>query len=137
MGLKPSSVSAEVGAAKWLLSQRDRIREYRRKYTQAVFDNDPAEAEKLNTAFQKAYPELGPIQLKKSDIRAIRDRREMSRIQRISKGFSRGYRPIFEQVLADASLGQITQRIEEPGIAGLYGQLPAGAETQAEFPQPF
>ena len=136
IGLKSSGVSAEAAAAKWMLSQRDRIREYRRKYTQAIFDNEPVEAEKINAAFQGAYPELGPINLKKSDIRSIRDRRQMSRIQRISKGMSRSYRPIFDQVLADASLGQITQGINIPGIEEMYGQLPEAAASQTEYPLP-
>lgn len=137
LGLKPSSVSAEVGAAKWLMSQRDRIRDYRRQYTQAIFDNEPIQAEKINAEFQKVYPELGPIQLKKSDIRAIRDRKEMARIQRISKGMSRAYRPLFENVLTQAGLGQMTQGIQMAGVEQLYGQLPASAGGQTEFPTPF
>lgn len=137
IGLKPMNVSAEVGAAKWLMTQRDRIRDYRRKYTEALLDNEPVQAEKVNAEFQKVYPELGPLQLKKSDIRAIRDRRQMSRIQRITKGVSRGYKPLFEQVLAEAGLSQMTQQIEQPGISGLYEKLGAGAQQQHEFPQSF
>jgi len=48
IGLRPQSVSAEQGAAKWILSQRDRIRKFRRDYTQALFENDSARADKVN-----------------------------------------------------------------------------------------
>jgi len=136
LGLRPSTVSAEAAAAKWMVSQRDRIRQYRRDYTQAIFENDPVKAEKINAEFQKVYPELGRIELKKSDIRAIRDRRQMSRLQRIAKGMSRAHRPIFENILGEASLSQLGQEIKVPGIDAMSDYLPQGGAGQTEFPQP-
>ncbi|MHC4867825.1 MAG: hypothetical protein ACYTEX_27455, partial [Planctomycetota bacterium] len=125
LGLRPTSVSAEVGAAQWLLSQRDRVRQYRRDYTQALFENDPRKADAVNQEFQKAYPELGPIQLKKSDLRALENRRELSRLHRISKGVSRGYRPLFEHIMGEASLARVTGDIESGGISALQNYLPS------------
>jgi hypothetical protein len=119
VGLRPMSASAESGAAKWLVSQRDRIRTYRRDYTMALFQNDTAKAEKINREFQKVYPELGKIQIKKSDITALENRRQISRLQRISKGISSSYRPLFEQVIGEASLGKMTEDIQMNGLGAL------------------
>ena len=124
IGLRPSSVSAEAGAAQWLLGQRDRVRGYRREYTMALFRNDTREADKINREFQKAYPELGPIRIKKSDLRALQNRREMSRIHRITRGISSAYRPIFEQVVGGASLNQLTSDVQMGGAGALENYFP-------------
>jgi hypothetical protein len=124
IGLRPASLSAEAGAAKWLLGQRDRIRGYRREYTQALFENDTGRAEKINQEFQRIYPELGPLQIKKSDIRALENRREISRLHRISRGISKDYRPLFEQVIGEASLGRLTEDIQTSGMDVLQNYLP-------------
>lgn len=121
LGVRPSSVTAEQGAAKWLLSQRDRVRQYRRDYTMALFQNETQKAEKINREFQKVYPELGALQIKKSDLRALENRREMSRLHRISRGMSRAYRPVFEQVIGTASLSRLAEDIEM-GSAGALEQ---------------
>jgi len=123
IGLRPQSVSAEAGAAKWLLSQRDRIRNYRREYTMALFQNETGRAERINREFQKVYPELGPLQIKKTDLSALENRREMSRIQRIGRAIPQAYRPIFEQILADATLSQVTAPVEMENLGGLQKYL--------------
>lgn len=119
LGLRPQSLSAEQGAAKWLLSQRDRIRQYRRDFTQASFENDGARAEKINREFQRVYPELGPIQIKKSDITALENRREISRLHRIERGISTAYRPIFSRIIGEAGLGRMTEDIQMTNPFGL------------------
>ena len=119
MGLRPSSVAAEQGAAKWLVSQRDRIRQYRRDYTMALFENDTSKAERINREFQKVYPELGALQIKKSDIKALENRREMSRLQRIERGIPTAYRPIFSSVIGEASLAKMTEGIQMGGMGAL------------------
>ena len=124
IGLRPQNVSAEAGAAKWLVSQRDRIRGYRRDYTMALFQNETAKAERINKDFQKVYPELGPLKIKKSDIRALENRREISRLQRIEKGIPTAYRPIFSQIIGEASLAQMTEGIEMGSLGGLENYLP-------------
>ncbi len=124
IGLRPQTVSAEAGAAKWLVSQRDRIRGYRRDYTMALFQNETAKAERINKDFQKVYPELGPLKIKKSDIRALENRREISRLQRIEKGIPTAYRPIFSHIIGEASLAQMTEGIEMGSLGGLENYLP-------------
>ena len=124
VGLRPQTISAEAGAAKWLVSQRDRIRGYRRDFTMALFQNETAKAERIQKDFQKVYPELGPLKIKKSDIRALENRREVSRLQRIEKGIPTAYRPIFSQIIGEASLARMTEDIEMSSLGGLEGYLP-------------
>jgi hypothetical protein len=124
MGLRPMNFSQEQGAAQWILSQRDRIRKYRREYVMALFENDNQKAEDINKEFQKAYPELGPLQVKKTDLTALENRREISRLHRISKGISSSYRPLFEQIINSASLAQMTQDIDMGNLGALENYFP-------------
>jgi hypothetical protein len=124
IGLRPTSVSAEAGAAKWLLSQRDRIRNYRREYTEALAQNDTRKAERINAEFQRVYPELGPLQIKKSDIRAIENRKQVSRLMRIEAGLPTAYRPIFSQIIGEAGLGTMIEDIQSGGYPTLQNYLP-------------
>ena len=112
LGLRPSGVAAEQGAAQWLLAQREKLRAYKRDYLQALMENDNHKAEAVQREFQKAYPELGPLQVKKSDIRALENRRQISRLHRIEKGLPSAYRPLFSQILGEASLANITRDID-------------------------
>ncbi len=112
LGLRPSGVAAEQGAAQWLLAQREKIRAYRRDYLQALMENDNHKAEEVQREWTKAYPELGPLQVKKSDIRALENRRQISRLHRIEKGLPSAYRPLFSQILGEASLSAITRDID-------------------------
>lgn len=112
LGLSPTSQQAEYGAAKWLLTQREKVRAYRREYLEALSENDIDGAERVNREFQKAYPELGPLQLKKTDISAVRNRREISRLNRILRGFPKSYQPLFSHMISQASLSEMTQNIE-------------------------
>lgn len=122
LGLRPSGVAAEQGAAQWLLAQREKLRAYKRDYLQALMENDNHKAEAVQREFQKAYPELGPLQVKKSDIRAIENRRQVSRLHRIEKGLPSAYRPLFSQILGEASLANITRDIDM-GPTGLEQYL--------------
>jgi len=122
LGLHPSGVAAEQGASRWLLAQREKIRAYRRDYLQALMENDNHKAEAVQKEWTKAYPELGPLQVKKSDIRALENRRQISRLHRIEKGLPSAYRPLFSQILGEASLSNITQDIDI-GSTGLEQYL--------------
>ncbi len=112
LGLRPSGVAAEQGASQWLLAQREKIRAYRRDYLQALMENDNHKAATVQREWTKAYPELGPLQVKKSDIRALENRRQISRLHRIEKGLPSAYRPLFSQILGEASLANITRDID-------------------------
>jgi len=124
LGLRPMGVAAEQGAAKWMLSQRDRVRRYRREYVHALFENDTRKAEQINEDFQKAYPEFGPLQIKKSDITALENRREISRLHRIERGMPKAYRPIFSQIIGEASLARMTEGVSMGNAGALQNYFP-------------
>ena len=117
VGLAPIDQQAEYGAAKWLLTQREKIRSYRRDYLEAMADNDIRKADTINRQFQKAYPEMGPLQVKKSDIKAIHNRREVSRLQRILKGFPKAYQGLFGHMVSQSGLAEMTSQLESSPTA--------------------
>jgi len=121
IGLTPSSVTAEQGATQWILKQRDQIRAYRQQYLQALTENDTNKAQAIQEAWKSQYPELGEIQVSKQDIKAIDNRRQVARLERVMKGIPAQYRPLFQQITATASLGQIAPDIEQnPAVAQWY-----------------
>ena len=125
MGIMPTDVAAERGAAQWLVKQRDQIRSYRQKWLDAHLANDPVAAEQVQAAFQKQYPELGPLQFKKSDINAIEQRRQVGRVNRIIRGFPAAYKPLFQNMVNEANLGLAAENIGQT-----YNLPPALAAMQ-------
>lgn len=119
VGIQSTGWVGEQGAARWLMTQRDRIRTYRRDWLQSMYENDFRRADNINAEFQKTYPELGPMEVKKSDIQALENRREISRLHRILRGFPRAYKPLFGQIVNEASLGSMAQDIELGSLGGL------------------
>lgn len=122
LGLRPSGVAAEQGATQWLLAQREKIRAYKRDYLQALTENDNHKAEEVQREWKKAYPELGKLQIKKSDIRALENRRQISRLHRVEKGLPSAYRPLFSRIFGEASLANMTRDIDV-GSTGLEQYL--------------
>lgn len=112
LGLHHVGVAGEREFTKYLLSQREKIRKFRREYVQSLSSNNLEKAQKISMDFQRKYPELGPLVLKKSDIRAERNRRQISRVNRILKGFPKEYKPLFQELINYASLNQITQDLQ-------------------------
>jgi hypothetical protein len=109
MGMMPIDVAAERGASKWLITQRDQIREYRQKWLEARTANDAVKADRIQRDFQKQYPELGPMQFKKSDINSIEQRRETARLSRIMRGMPKAYKPLFQNIMQEAQISEFTQ----------------------------
>ena len=113
-GIRSTAQQGEQDVTKWLLSQRNKLRDYRRQYMEALSANDLEGAEKINNQFKDAYPQLGGIQVKKSDFKALDNRRQISRINRVMKQLPASYRPLFEQIALDASLTSVARNIEAP-----------------------
>jgi len=113
LGIRPSGPQAEQDLVRYLLSQRDEIRQRRRDYLEALMDNDLEKARKVNESFEKKYPGLGPIKVKKSDIRAVRNRKTISRLDRILKGFPKEYRPLFQAMIEQSQLTELAQTINQ------------------------
>ena len=74
--------------------------------------NDREKAQSINLEFQKQYPDLGPITLKKSDIRMMKNRKQVSRLNRIMQGFPKEYRPQFQQMIDQAQLEYLARDLE-------------------------
>jgi len=134
-GLNPVAQSSEWAAAEWLLKQREKVRRYRREYLDALSKNDLPRAQRVQEDFKKAYPELAPLQVKKSDITAIHNRMEISRLHRIMRGFPKAYRPLFERVAGEAMMARIFEDLEKQpvGLLDQYAQMfaaPGPAEGQ-------
>jgi len=124
LGLKPTEIQSEGDMMKYLLTHRDRIRQYRRDYLEAMANNDLEQARKVNKAFQKKYPALGPIKVKKADIRAIETRKTVSRLNRTLKGFSASDRPVFAQMIEQSQLADFARQLDDdPSGATLQGYL--------------
>jgi hypothetical protein len=121
LGLSPADTQKELEMTNYLVKQRDNIRNYRRLFLDELGRNNLEAAGKINREFQKEYPGVGPIQVKKSDIKAMEGRRETSRLNRIVKGIPNEYKPIFQRVIAEADLQDVAQNIEsDPGSLGNY-----------------
>lgn len=126
LGLHPTGPESEREATKYLLTQREKIRSYRRSYIQAIGQNDLERAEKIQQEFQKKYPELGALQIKKSDIQAEQKRKETTRMHRILKGFPKAYQPLFQSMIEHQTLTNLAQGIDmnPERLETLYSYLP-------------
>lgn len=108
--------SSDINAAterelmQYLVSQRDKIRGYRREYLEAVARNDMPEASKVQGQFQSDYPDLGPMKIKRSDVEAIHLRKRITRLERLLDTMPPEYRPVFGQMIAEA-MGGYTQSL--------------------------
>ncbi len=112
LGIRTTEQGKEQDMMQYLLTHRDKIRSYRREYLEAMSNNDLEKAQKINLEFQKKYKELGPMRIKKSDIKAIQNRKTISRLQRTMKGLPKDYRPMFQDMIGQAALGNFAQEID-------------------------
>jgi hypothetical protein len=115
IGLKPDRMTGEQDAMKYLLRHRDDIRSYRRLYLEAVERNNLKDADDIQEMYQKKYPGAGKIAVRKSDITAIENRREVSRLNRTLKTLPADVRPVFRQMLYQAQLSDMAQTIDTQG----------------------
>ena len=122
IGIAPMNAEQEKAAATWLASQRDKVRAYKREYLNAMAANDSNKMDGIQRDFQKAYPELGPMTVKKSDVTALRNRREVSRLNRVLRGFPKAYKPLFGNMVAETELGALTQNRDPVNLPGTLTQ---------------
>jgi len=120
LGIHPTSVEAEKDLVKYLLSQREEIRNYRRTYLESLSQNDLEKAGKVNQEFQKKYPTLGEMKVRKSDIKAMQNRKQIARLNRVLKGFPKAYRPLFQGLIEQTQLTQLAQDIDSQSSLAQY-----------------
>jgi hypothetical protein len=104
IGLGDVQGTNEYALMKYMLSQRDRIREVRRNYLEAIARADYNGAKRVQMEWSKMFPHLGPLPVKKADITAVQMRREIPRIERLLQTLPVEVRPQFAQVIS-ASMG--------------------------------
>lgn len=105
LGIPPGGAGAlqdERDMVKFLLTQRDRIVAYRREYLDALDSNDVRAAMDVNEDYERAYPGLGPIQWRERDLRAVRLRKMIPRLERILENLPADVRPLFGELIQTA-----------------------------------
>lgn len=117
VGIGDVSGAKEIALQRYLLGQRDRLREFHRNAIEAIAEGDMKSYEQINKNFKAAYPGLGDIPIKRDDIRAVQLRREVPRLERVFETLPVEMRPVFAGVVS-ASLGA-----EAPGFLGVDPQL--------------
>lgn len=138
MGMNQHDMTQEREMSAYILRHRDQIRDIRRTYVNAIVDGQTEEAQRINERFQKAYPQLGELQLKPSDLEAAERRRQMTRLQRLLETMPAAYRPYFQQVVGAAlmqDMGNMFGMMEPPGMTQMdrlreqmaVGATPTGA----------
>jgi hypothetical protein len=109
-GVNPNDVVREREMVSYLLRHRDQIRDIRRQYVDAVYDNDPTKASRMQESFKQQYPDMGNLYIKKSDMTAAKKRREMTRLQRLLQTFPKEYRGEFEKVVGTAMSAEMSDQ---------------------------
>jgi len=97
LGLNPTGMTGEREFTQYLIAQRNRIRGVRAEYMSALADNDTPRAEEIQDQWKKQFPSLGPLTVRDQDIKALMERRNMSRVQRILRGFPSKHRDVYAQ----------------------------------------
>lgn len=137
LGFTPSSVAEEAQVVKYLSKQREQITDYRRRYMQALLVGDVDEASRLNQEYEQRYPNMGGIQVRKSDIAELQERKMLTRAERVLRQLPKHMQPMFTQIAGAAfapSLGQalegpVGSRLRPPAVAPQWGALPAPFST--------
>jgi hypothetical protein len=104
MGIQQSSSAQELDLIKYLLKQREMLSAYRAEFTQATLRNDIKKAEDISADYAKRYPQLPPLQMKKTDVVNYRKRQELTRVQRTLATLPSSVQPVFRAAVA-ATLG--------------------------------
>jgi len=89
----------------YLVKQRDKIREARRQYVEALAGNDIRKAQQINEQYKRAFPNLGDIVIKQQDIQAVHLRHDVSRVERILQTLPVEARDVYGQ-MAGVALGE-------------------------------
>lgn len=138
MGVNLISTEQESEMVNYLIKQRDILSTYRRDYTQAVVTNDLDKANKIKADYQKRYPQLPPLQMKKTDIKNYQRRNEMSRIQRTLNSLPKDARDMFSAAIA-ITYGTNPNLMTAGGlnVSRLPSQGLPASEVFGPVPQPF
>lgn len=90
-------LAKESELMKFLVSNRDRIHETRKRYMDAFVKNDYREADAIAREYQQAFG--FPLQMKDSDWRALEIRRSVPRMESVIQTLPAELRPIYAEML--------------------------------------
>jgi hypothetical protein len=129
LGLGDMQGQRESQLTQYLLSQRDQIREFRRRYLEAVAQNDPRHALRIRQEYDRRYPGMGGLPVDSSDIKTLHMRENVTRIERILETMPPELRDQYQAVIASVMGAQFDQ------FLGLYpGGLDAGSTIHLREP---
>jgi len=112
-----NNFSTEAEYVQWGIKNRDRIREYRRNYVDALAKNNEKEARSIKKEYENAYQV--PLILKESDIRAMQMRRDVPRLEKLLSTLPKELRPQFAAMIQTALLAQGNQFLGiDPALLG-------------------
>lgn len=108
----------------WLLKQRENVRRMKRDYLTSVIEGDESEALSIAEEFQRTYPGMGGLPIRRSDLNALHASRNVARIERLLQTIPPDLRPQFAQTIAismGAGLNDLLGLASGAMEAGLLG----------------
>jgi hypothetical protein len=99
LGFSTPTSTQEQEFMKMVLGNRERIRNMKRDYLQALYEGDANHAQSIATAYDAAYPGTGGIPVSQSDITSLHRRRDVARSERVLESLPAPLRSQFAGVL--------------------------------------
>lgn len=115
IGVRTTDQVAEQELTRYLLSQKEQLRSYRRDYLNALGANNLEKAEAIQRDYEKRYPGFGPLRIKKSDIRAVERRLTRTRLQRVVEGLPKETQPLFQEMVDMVEVEELSQGLRQGG----------------------
>ena len=129
MGMGTLDTVRERDLMEYLVKQRDVIRSYRKDYLEALANNDQDTAITVQDSFVKSFPEFKRIPFRSQDLRAVKFRRRISRLERLLDTMPKEYRAEYGRVVAH-TLGIEAQSLM--GVDPLLLQSPGATARQRQ-----
>lgn len=102
LGIRGGGIDQEAQAAQRLAKDGDLMKQVRRSYTDALFANDPRKAAGIEAEYEKRFGHK--IAITEQQIRAMQERRKLTRIEKQLATLPREARPQYEQAINAAGL---------------------------------
>lgn len=100
LGLGDVAGEREALLTKYILGQRDAIRGLKRQYMEALGQNDPQAAIRVQEEYERRYPGMGGLPVGNSDIRSLHLREDVTRLERLMETMPPELREEFHGVLS-------------------------------------
>jgi len=94
LGIKGGAIDQEAEAARRLSKDADLIRDIRRRYTEALFTNDPRKAARISSEYRTRFGHR--LSIPEAQIRTMQERRKLTRIERQLSSLPKDARPQYE-----------------------------------------